>query len=143
MHLRLQQGWNMVAVPFAVDQASLTTIRASAVGTLWAWDANKQRYASLNGKIAAGQGFWLHAGEDCIISITGEAQQKASPLLSANGWHLLGPATVSATPSLPLANSAAAAVIFGLEPVGESYTQHAGTDLEYGRTYWTFIPGDE
>ena len=139
MQLRLHQGWNMVAVPFAVDQASLTIVRASAVGTLWAWDANKQRYASLNGNIAAGQGFWLHAEEDCIISITGGAQQNDGPLLPTHGWHLLGLATVSATPSLPLAPPAAAAVIFGLEPVGESYTQHAATDLEYGRAYWTFF----
>lgn len=143
MQLRLHQGWNMVAIPFAVDQASLSTIRACAAGTLWGWDANKQRYVPPHGDIMAGQGFWLHAEEDCIISVTGEEQQTGGPLLSTHGWHLLGPASVATTQALPLANTEAAPVLFGLESSGKSYTRHYGTDLEYGRAYWAFVSGGD
>ncbi|NMA47256.1 MAG: hypothetical protein GX945_11920 [Lentisphaerae bacterium] len=142
MQLSLHQGWNLIAIPFVMDQAGLATLRDCAAGTtLWAWDADKRRYAPLHDEIAAGQGFWLYAAEERIAGIGGHAQQDDKPLPPTTyGWQLLGLASVSATPSPSLAIPGAASPIFGLEPSSKSYSRQAVTELQYGRAYWVFSP---
>lgn len=136
MLLYLHRGWNAVAIPFAPTLESMTRLQDCAEGMLWAWNAEKYRFAPLTGAAAPGQGFLLWAANDASISISGTAAPGENKINSP-GWHLLGPAQVSGSPTLPLASPN---VVFAFSTSDKSMVRIQESELQYGRACWIFVP---
>jgi len=72
---------------------------------------------------------------DGSISISGTAAQ-SEVKITTPGWHLLGPAQVSNSPSLPLDNQS---IFFAFNATAGCIVRVPGTSLEYGKACWTFV----
>lgn len=135
MMLNLRRGWNPVAIPFQPSLESMARLQDFAGVILWAWDADNRRFSPLSGAATPGQGFWLYAESDGSISISGTAAS-GEVKITAPGWHLLGPAQVSDSPSLPLDSQSTA---FAFNATAGTIVRMPGTNIEYGRACWTFV----
>jgi hypothetical protein len=64
--LDIQQGWNLVGVPFPVD----ATVLDEYARVLWCWDVTTQRYrAIVTGNLENGVGYWLFATSPVSLTI--------------------------------------------------------------------------
>lgn len=140
MLLSLQQGWNLVSVPFVMNQDSIERLRNCGSNIIWTWDVAMARYALLKQDVTAGKGFWIYLNENRTVSISGHATGE-TVALTTKGWHLLGPATTSTEPSLPFAEDNPPRVIFGLNMAKQSYIKHATSAIDLGHAYWVFATG--
>jgi len=138
--LELKAGWNMVSIPYILENNSVENIFDDKVESVWSYD-NDIWYVWTPGlggtltTIEPKKGYWVAVDEDKIITFEGtESINHTIPL--HNGWNLIGP--IKSIP-MPLSNPHIIGSIWGW--TGNSYISVTDS-LEPKKAYWIAADND-
>jgi cyclophilin family peptidyl-prolyl cis-trans isomerase len=135
--IHLEPGWNLVSMPLEPEQQDMAALFGGAVtpGSLWRWDASRQRLVRA-ARLHAFDAGWVHAPAATDVEVTGAGPAAVGTIRQLKaGWNLCGPAADNVTPALTGADFWE----WKAGPAG----RFTGVDtLKTGRGYWIRVPAD-
>ena len=128
--LNLKKGWNLLALPFAVDCEQLAR-HDYILPPVWKWKHDNSRYVKAD-SVSAKEGMWVFAKAPVQMIQKGNP---VTPELSLNaGWNLLG----------PVRNSLMTDTNVSVFKWNNQYSKlNAGDTIYLGESYWFFSKGDQ
>lgn len=134
----LQAGWQLLAMPYALDAAGLEQLlEALGLGAaIWRWDNDRGLYVSAV-NLQAGEGFWCYLPAVPVdMSATVSGRRETETRVYGSGWQLVGLRSDETSLGLP----AGGAADFLWRLTAEKHVAPLPTNGPFasGRGYWLF-----
>ncbi len=149
----LIQGWNLISIPLGMADASVESVFSSIAGK---WDVAKcfdgasktwetyriggaQAFTDMN----CGMGVWLHATENCTLTVSGEEPATSSITLYA-GWNLVGYPSITEISVGDAFWGTGADRVEVSDPASPYLMKEVGPEflLKPGMGFWVRVPAD-
>ncbi len=131
---RVQKGWNIVSVPLAVADYSVSALYPSATTVAYAFDPNSG-YIVMD-TLENGPGYWLKFSYDHYIFMDGDDVTSDTVTVTA-GWNLIGALSTSAPVTNITSDDPEMTLLGGVWEFGSSYKQV--DTLVAGHGHWVKV----
>ena len=141
-------SWNLLALPFQpVNGSEPEQVllghgeKQLYIGTVFHWDAERQKYADAAPGIPPLTGFWAYSKQGGVTQLLhGVVEPNAITVFP--GWNIVGVAVDTPLTDLLGTSPDVAPLIWWWDPIFKRYGRvPAGGELERGRGYWLYFFG--
>ncbi|MCJ7575497.1 MAG: carboxypeptidase regulatory-like domain-containing protein [Dehalococcoidia bacterium] len=139
IQLSLKAGWNMVSVPLALADDSISEVFPGVAG-IFTWNATSRSYY-VPMVIEPEKGYWVAVTENTTITINGTPVDTWTTDIKA-GWNMIGSVTTNSSIADPNddPDGSVISTAYWWDPVSKSYI--LTTDIEPGKGYWVASQND-